>query len=193
MSRKQRDERKKSGHWYRGFDPSKPKRTAYEHLLDASVRCAHCLILGFDALEPSALMIVPTLLTARTCWPISFVLSSWYVLNVVDAPLTAAVRRNVDCPELIKLHSELGSPIRELLQGLIYSSYVASDTDQLGAASDSLLSCVDQGALLLFARVLFSPNYSAIASWMARNDYRHNLNGMWESLIARTQQNKGAA
>ena len=188
MSRKQRDERKRSGAWYRGYDASKPKRTTYDHLQAAAIRCAQSLVLGIEALTPSARLVTAKLVTPRTAWRIGFVLASWYVLNVASAPISDSARRFVNCPELIKLHSDLDLPIRQCLQNWIKPSYEAADIQDLSAAKRTFAHCIDMGGLSVLASVLFADEYPHIAEWMAQNDYSHNLDRLWESVLARTAE-----
>jgi len=188
MSRKQPDERKRTGAWYRGYDASKPKRTTYDHLQAAAIRCAQSLVLGIEALTPSARLVTAKLVTPRTAWRIGFVLASWYVLNVASAPISDSARRFVNCPELIKLHSDLDLPIRQCLQNWIKPSYEAADIHQLSAAKRILADSVDMGALSVLASVLFADEYPHIAEWMAENEYCHSLDRLWESVLARTEE-----
>jgi hypothetical protein len=188
MSRKQRDERKRSGAWYRGYDASKPKRTTYDHLQAAAIRCAQSLVLGIEVLTPSARLVTAKLVTPRSAWRIGFVLASWYVLNVAGAPISDSARRFLNCPALTKLHSDLDLPIRQCLQNWIKPSYEAADIQDLSAAKRTFAHCIDMGGLSVLASVLFADEYPHIAEWMAQNDYSHNLDRLWESVLARTAE-----
>lgn len=188
MSRKQRDERKRSGAWYRGYDASKPKRTTYDHMQAAAIRCAQSLVLGIEVLTPSARLVTAKLVTPRSAWRIGFVLASWYVLNVAGAPISDSARRFLNCPALTKLHSDLDLPIRQCLQNWIKPSYEAADIQDLSAAKRTFAHCIDMGGLSVLASVLFADEYPHIAEWMAQNDYSHNLDRLWESVLARTAE-----
>ena len=58
----------------------------------------------------------------------------------------------------------------------------------ISAAKRILPHCIEMGGLSVLASVLFADEYPHIAEWMAQNEYCHNLDRLWESVLARTAE-----